>query len=506
MGWPERSSSGRAGAQPVPRAPGTARTRFDAVVVGSGPNGLAAAVVLGAAGLCVQVLEGGDTPGGGCRTEELTGPGAWHDVCSSVHPLAAVSSFFSAFGLARRDVRLLTPDLCFAHPLDHGRVGTVSRSVAETASRLGGDGPAYARLFGPLVEGGTALFDHVLSPLRSVPERPASFARFAALATRSARGIANRFEGDQARALFAGAAGHGMADLGRPMTAGVGLVLTGLAHLVGWPVVEGGSAAITDAMVKQITAQGGEVVTGAKVSSLNELEPTRAVLLDVTPASFVELASDRLPRGYARRLRRFSYGPGVCKVDWLLAGPVPWSAPECRCAVTLHLGGSFEEIAAAEAEVAAGRHPRAPFVVVVQAGVVDSSRAVAPTTTLWTYCHVPSGSPRDESEAIARQIERYAPGFRDLVLAKSVQSAHDEEEHNPNYVGGDIGGGAISLRQTLFRPTPRWNPYSTPIPGVYLCSSSTPPGPGVHGLCGQAAATSALAEIFASDTPHWPVR
>ncbi len=469
---------------------------FDAVVVGSGPNGLAAAVTLTAAGLRVLVVEGAATVGGGCRTEELTLPGFRHDACASAHPLALASPFFRRFDLARRGVRFGWPEVEFAHPLDGGQAGVVTRSVAETASRLGPDEAAYLRLFGPLADNAEAVTGAVLSSLRRAPADPGAAIRYALLGLRSASSVAARFGTPEARGLFAGVAAHAMMPVTRPPTAGLGLLLGTLAHAVGWPVVIGGSAAITDAMTDCIRSGGGRVETGWWVCSLAELPPAHAVLLDITPRALLSLAGDRLPARYASRLRRFRYGSGVFKADFALAGPVPWRSDDCRRAGTVHLGGTFEEIAAAEADVAAGRHPSAPYVLAVQPGVADSTRAPAGRQVLWTYCHVPAGSTQDMTRAIEAQIERFAPGFRDLVLARATKTAAEMEAHNPNYVGGDIASGLLSLTQTFARPVPRWNPYRTPLPGTYLCSSSTPPGPGVHGRCGELAALSALRDVF----------
>jgi phytoene dehydrogenase-like protein len=469
---------------------------IDAVVVGSGPNGLAAAVVLSEAGLSVRVYESGATPGGGCRTAELTRPGFLHDVCSASHPLALASPFFRRFGLEGRGVRMLQPEVPYAHPLDGGRAAAAFRSVGETAAGLGTDASSYERLMGPLVESSDAVVGAVLSSYRAVPPRPLGAARFALAGVRPATSLAGRFRTEEARALVAGVAAHAMQPLTRPLTGGVSLLLGTLAHAVGWPVVEGGSGSIVDAMVGALGMNGAEIVTGHRVGSLADLPPARAVLLDVTPRALAAFAGARLTSRYLRALRRYRYGPGVCKVDWALDGPVPWEAEVCRRAGTLHLGGAFAQVAAAEADVASGRHPDRPYVLVVQPGVVDPTRAPAGKQTLWTYCHVPSGSDRDMTGAIAAQIERFAPGFRDLVVASSAKTAVQMEEENANYVGGDIASGVQDLRQMACRPVARWNPYRTPIPGVYLCSASTPPGPGVHGRGGERAARHALREVF----------
>jgi phytoene dehydrogenase-like protein len=468
---------------------------LDAVVVGSGPNGLAAALTLARAGLSVTLVEGAGTPGGGCRTEDLTLPGFHHDVCSTVHPLAAVSPFFRSAGLESRGVRLLTPKVAFAHPLDGGQAAAVRGSVDATAQELGADAAAYRRLLGPLVRDADPILATFLAPLRTVPGHPAAAAGFALRGLPPATLLARRFETDAGRALLAGAAAHAIQPLNAPLTSGYGLLLTMIAHTAGWPVVAGGSQRLVDALVAELTLLGGQVIVGSWIRRLADLPPARTVLLDVTPRQLLELAGDRLPPAYGRAMRRFRYGSGACKVDWALAGPVPWAAPACRDTATVHLGGTFEEIARSEAAVAAGRPPDRPYCIITQPGVADPSRAPAGQQTLWGYCHVPSGSTVDMTDRIEAQIERFAPGFRDLVLARSVRTAAQQEQHNPNYVGGDINGGAGTLRQTIFRPTLRWNPYRTPLPGVYLCSSSTPPGGGVHGMCGAWAARTALADL-----------
>lgn len=468
-----------------------------AIVVGSGPNGLAAALTLARAGVAVEVIEGADTPGGGCRTQELTLPGFRHDVCSSVHPLAVASPFFRQADLAARGVRLRFPRVAFAHPLDGGRAAAVQGSVAETAQRLGADAAAYRRLFGPLVRDAEEIVPTVLAPLRSVPRHPVAMARFGLRGLLPASWLARRFSTDEGRALLAGVAAHAVRPLEAPLTGGFGLLFTTLAHSVGWPVVEGGSARLIDALTAELTALGGKISTGCWISSLDSLAPARAILLDVTPRQLIALAGDRLPSAYAGALRRFQYGPGICKVDWALAEPVPWAAGVCRETATVHLGGTLAEIARSESEVAAGRHPERPYCIVVQAGVADPTRAPAGQQTLWAYCHVPPGSTVDMTGRIEAQIERFAPGFRDLILARATTTSALVEQHNPNYVGGDINGGAATLRQTVVGATPRWNPYRTAIPGVYLCSSSTPPGGGVHGMCGAGAARTALADLRA---------
>jgi phytoene dehydrogenase-like protein len=474
----------------------------DAVVVGAGPNGLAAALTLARAGLSVEVFEGSAEPGGGCRTAELTLPGFRHDVCSTVHALAAASPFFAGSDLAARGVRLLAPKVAAAHPLDGGRAGVLSGSVTETAMRLGGaDARAYERLMGPLVRDSEAITALTLAPLRSVPGRLRPAVRFGAEGLLPATVLARRLHTEEGRALLAGMAGHSIRPLGAPLTGAFGLTMLLLAHTTGWPVIAGGSAVLIDAMTAELTGLGGTITTGTWISRLADLPPARTIVLDVTPRQLLSMAGDRLPAGYRRAMRAFRYGPGVCKVDWALAGPVPWRNEECRQTVTVHVGGTIAEVARGEAAVAAGQHPDRPFCLVTQPGVVDDSRAPAGKQVLWGYCHVPPGSEVDMAGRIEAQIERFAPGFRDLILAQSVRTAADMERYNPGYVGGDIAAGASTLRQTIGRPAWRWNPYRTPLSGVYLCSGSTPPGGGVHGMCGMWAARTALKDLQIAVAP-----
>jgi phytoene dehydrogenase-like protein len=468
----------------------------DAVVVGSGPNGLAAALTLARAGHAVEVFEGAPTVGGGTRTEALTLEGFRHDVCAAVHPVLVASPFFRSLDLPALGVVLRQPEVAFAHPLGGGRAAALYRSVDETAAHLGGDAAAYRQLVGPVVDRLDRIVAYVLGPMRSMPGDPLALARFALVGTPSVRHAARGFSTDAARALLAGAAAHSMEPLTAPLTAAFGLLLTALGHRRGWPVVEGGSAAITEGLAGELRRLGGVVHTGRWITSLAELPAARAVLLDVSPRQFVALAGPRLSRRAARPWARFRPGPGACKVDWALDGPVPWSAEACHRTVTVHVGGTFDEVARAEAAVRSGHHPETPFVLVAQPGVVDPTRAPAGRHTLWGYCHVPNGSGVDMSDRMEAQIERFAPGFRDRVLARTVRIASEAESYNPNLLGGDVNGGAATLRQTVFRPVPRWNPYGTPLAGVYLCSASTPPGGGVHGMCGVSAARVALRECF----------
>ena len=471
--------------------------RADAVVVGSGPNGLAAALTLARAGLGVEVFEGSPTIGGGTRTEALTLDGFRHDVCSAVHPALVASPFFRSLDLPGLGVVLRQPEVAFAHPLDGGRAAALYRDVGETAAHLGGDAAAYQDLVGPLVDWLDRIVPYVLGPMRSLPSDPLALARFALVGTPSAQRTARRFSTDAARALLAGAAAHSMEPLTAPLTSAFGLLLTALGHGAGWPVVEGGSAAITRGLANELRRLGGVVHTDGWITSLGDLPPARAVLLDTSPRSFVALAGAQLSRRAGRPWARFRPGWGTCKVDWALDGPVPWRADACRRTVTVHVGGTFDEVARSEAAVWAGRHAERPFVLIAQPGVVDPTRAPEGKHTLWGYCHVPNGSPVDMTEPMEAQIERFAPGFRDLVLARTVRTADEAESDNPNLLGGYVNGGAASLRQTVFRPVARWNPYRTPVEGVYLCSASTPPGGGVHGMCGVAAAEVALRDRFA---------
>jgi phytoene dehydrogenase-like protein len=466
----------------------------DAVVVGAGPNGLAAAIVLAQAGRRVAVIEGAETVGGGCRSEELTLPGHVHDTCSTVHALALVSPFLNTLPLARHGFELVHPSAPLAHPLDDGSAAVMERSVEATACGLGADAAAYRRLFDPLVRSAGQLIPEILGPLRP-PRHPVVLARFGVSALRSATGLArSRFVGERARALLGGCCAHSMLSLRTKASAAFGIVLALSAHQVGWPVARGGSQRLADALAAHLSSLGAEIQTGRWVESLDELAGAATTLLDVTPRQLLRMAGDRLPERYARRLGRYRYGPGVFKVDWALEGPIPWSAGEVARAGTVHLGGRLEEIAAAEEAVWQGRHSERPFALLVQPSLFDPTRAPAGKHTAWAYCHVPNGSARDMTAAIEAQVERFAPGFRELIAARSVMGPAEVQRRNPNYVGGDINGGVQDLRQLFTRPVARRVPYSTPVDGLFICSSATPPGGGVHGMCGYFAARSALRE------------
>ncbi len=469
----------------------------DAVVVGAGPNGLAAALTLAQAGRSVQVFEAADQPGGGCRTAELTLPGYRHDVCSTVQGLAEISPFFAGMDLAAMGVDLVWPKIAFAQPLDGGGAAVAHRSVEQTADGLGRDAAAWRRLLGPLSAHVPDLLTDVLSDLRHPPRHPIQLARFGLPGALSANLLArSAFRTEPARALFAGVAAHSMRTLHAPLTAAFGLLLTVSAHASGWPVVRGGSQNLTDALVDRLAALGVKFEYGRPIESLAQLPSSRVTMLDLGPRQLAQLAGDRLPPGYRRALQRFRYGPGVFKIDYALSEPVPWTNPDCRQAGTLHLGGTLAEVAASESALEHGRHADRPFVLVVQPGVMDDSRAPAGRDTLWAYCHVPSGSGLDRTAAIEAQIERFAPGFRDTVLGRSTRTAAGYEAYNRNYVGGDINAGRAGLFQSVLGPVPRWSRYRTPLTGVYLCSSSTPPGGGVHGMCGMNAANEALRREF----------
>lgn len=441
------------------------------------------------------VLEAGAQIGGGARSASLTLPGFVHDVCSAIYPLGVASPFFRSLPLSDYGLRWIHPAAPLAHPLEDGTAAVLERSLEATGLTIEPDAAPYRTLMAPMVRRWEGLMEEVLAPAH-LPRHPAVLGRFGWLGIRSARGLAaGRFRGARARALFAGLAAHAMLPLERAATAAFGLILGALGHAVGWPLVEGGAQKLSDALAAYLRSLGGEIRTGALVISLRDLPPSPLRLLDVTPKQFLEVAGAELRPAYRRRLGRFRYGPGAFKVDWALDGPIPWEAGGCGRAATVHVGGAFEEITESEAAVGRGEVPARPFVLLAQPSLFDPTRAPAGRHTVWAYCHVPNGCAADMTEAIERQIERFAPGFRERILARSSISPRQLEGYNPNYVGGDIGGGANDLGQLLMRPLLRRVPYATPLPGVYLCSSSTPPGAGVHGMCGHQAAMAALREL-----------
>ena len=467
-----------------------ADSRLDAVVVGAGPNGFAAAIVLAGAGKSVRVLEAESTIGGGARSDALTLPGFIHDVCSSVLPLAQASPFFRTLPLADYGLSYDHPPIPLAHPLDDGSAGVLHRSLDLTASGLGADGAAYGRLMGPIVRHMDLLVSQFLGPLRPSVHL-VTLARFGLPALRSAGALAaGRFRTAQARALFAGLGAHSMLSLRRPATAAFGLVLGASGHAYGWPFAHGGSQRLSDALAGLLRAKGATIATAERVTSMDQVSDGRVVLFDLTPRQVLPIARGQWPDGFSRQLERFRYGPGVFKVDWALDGPIPWRAEACRQAGTVHVGGAFDEVIAAEDAVAAGTVAERPFVILAQPTVADPTRAPAGKHVGWAYCHVPNGSTVDMCERIEAQVERFAPGFTSRILARHVMTPADVERHDANNVGGDINGGIADLRQLFIRPTPRL--YATPNRQLYFCSSSTPPTGGVHGMCGFYAARKAL--------------
>ncbi len=461
--------------------------RYDAVVVGSGPNGLAAAITLAGAGKSVLVIEGHDRPGGGLRTEELLEPGFRHDVCSTIMTLPPLTPFFAPLGLD-----LVTPPAPLAHPFDDGTAAIVERSVAATAARLHRDGAAYSRLVAPLAAHAPALLAMVMQPPRP-PRHPLVVARFGVFGLWSALWLAGKsFHGRDARALLAGAAAHSVLALDEAGTGGFGLLMLASAHAGGWPVARGGSSSVAAAMVRKLRQLGGEVACNRQIQSMSELPEHRVALLDLVPKGVLQVAGEVLPDGYRGRLERYRHGPGAFKLDWTLDAPIPWRSAECLRAATLHLGGTIEEIAESELQVSQGRHPSRPFVLLTQPTLFDRTRAPNGKHVAWAYCHVPNGSTVDMTRAIEDQVERFAPGFREVVRARKSSSPRDIETVEPNCVGGDVMGGRMDLRGLLARPVLRFNRYATPDPGLFMCSAATPPGGGVHGMCGVNAARSAL--------------
>jgi len=465
-----------------------------AVVIGSGPNGLSAAIAIAQTGRKVIVFEAASSVGGGCSSAELTLPGYLHDVCSAVHPFAVVSPFFNSLPLSAHGLEWITPPVMLAHPLDDAPAACVYRSVQRTAETLERDGSAYQRLMDPLVESWASIADSILGPLRW-PRHPLALAQFGVRALQPATLFARHtFAGARARALLAGIAAHGMIPLENSPSAGIGLALNLTGHVGGWCLPRGGAQTITNALATHLVSLGGEIVSGKPVKSIEELPPAKAVLCDLSPRPFLHIAEHRLPPRFRQALLRYRYGMGAYKVDWALDGPIPWIDNACALAGTVHLGGTLEEIAASERLTWEGRLVERPFVLLSQPTLFDPSRAPKGRHIVWGYCHVPHGSGADMLSRIEQQIERFAPGFRDRVIARAVRRPADLERDNPNFVGGDIGAGATTLGQLFTRPT--WRTYSTPVRGLYMCSAATPPGVGVHGMCGYHAAQRALREVL----------
>lgn len=468
---------------------------YDAVVVGSGPNGLSAAILLQQHGLSVLIIESKNTIGGGLRSAELTLPGFIHDVCSAIHPLAAGSPFFNKLPLLEHGLVYAYPEVSAAHPFDDGSVAILKGSVSETASALGKDGTAYSKLIVPIVKSWPVMAPDVLGPLH-FPKHPVDMAAFGFKALRSAKSLAGDFTTKEARGLWAGMAAHSIQPLSNLATSAIALVLLTTGHLNGWPAPLGGSNQIANALTSYFLSLGGKIQTGIHVNSMNDIPSANAILFDLTPKQILSIAGERFSMLYKWQLSRYRYGMGVFKIDWALDGPIPFVAPEARQAGTVHLGNTFEEIAQNEFNTSKGRHVDKPFVLLAQQSLFDNSRAPVGKHTAWAYCHVPNGSEIDMTSVIEDQVERFAPGFKDLILAKHTMNTKEIETYNPNYIGGDINGGIIDLGQLFTRPVLRFSPYRTSATGIYICSSSTPPGGGVHGMCGYHAAKQALNDVF----------
>lgn len=473
---------------------------YDAIIVGSGPNGLAAAITMQQAGLSVLLIEGKDTIGGGLRTAELTLPGFKHDICSAIHPMAVASPFFASLPLDQFGLEFIYPPLGAAHPFDDGTAALLFRSVEETAASLGSDQQTYEKLIGPLVRDWDKLVGDILSPLK-FPAYPFLMAKFGLKALQSAQQLSKRFNTEKAKGLWAGMTAHSIQPLSNLATGAIGMVLAAVGHVHGWPVPKGGSQNIANALAAYFRSLGGKIQTGFMVKSLDELPPAKAVLLDLTPQQVLEIAGKKLSGLYEWQLNHYRYGMGVFKVDWALSSPIPFTATDCLQAGTVHIGNTFAEIAGTEQQTAVNQHPEKPFVLLAQSSLFDASRAPSGKHTAWAYCHVPHGSQKDMTLAIENQIERFAPGFRDTILAKHTMNTVEVQAYNPNYIGGDINGGIIDLGQLYTRPALRLSPYRTSARGLYICSSSTPPGGGVHGMCGYYAAKRALTDIFKITIP-----
>jgi phytoene dehydrogenase-like protein len=468
---------------------------YDAVVVGSGPNGLAAAILLQQNGLSVLLIEGRDKIGGGLRTEELTLPGFLHDVCSAIHPMAAASPFFETLPLGEFGLEYIYPEVAAAHPFDDGSAAVLKKSVLETAALLGRDEEVYIKLIQPLVSSWPHIAADVLAPLH-FPKHPFNMARFGLDALKPATQLAKLFKTEKAKGLFAGMAAHSIQPLNNMATSAIALVLMANGHLKGWPIPKGGSKKISEALALYFKSLGGEIETNRYITSLDQLPSAHAVLFDITPKQLLTIAGHRFSSIYKWQLERYRYGMGVFKIDWALDDVVPFKAEEVKQAGTVHLGGTLQEIVKSEKLTATGSHPDKPFVLLAQQSLFDHSRAPAGKHTAWAYCHVPNGSHKDMTETIEQQVERFAPGFRERIISKHTMNTCQLEKYNPNYIGGDINGGIIDLAQLFTRPALRRSPYRTSAKGIYICSSSTPPGGGVHGMCGYHAAKRALKDVF----------
>jgi len=478
------------------RRPALAEHKYDAVVVGSGPNGLAAAITFARERYSVLLLEAGETIGGGIRTKELTLPGFRHDVCAAIHPLALASPFFRSLDLTRFGLEWIHPPVPLAHPLDNDSAVLMERTIEDTAEGLGSDGVAYLRLLKPFVSHWKGLVGDLLKPL-SVPRHPFAVLRFSLKGLQSGRSIAEHyFRGKRARALFAGNSCHSILSLEAPSSGAFGIMLSMVGHAVGWPIVKGGSQGLAEALAAYFLSLGGDIEVNTQISSIQDLPRSRVVLFDVSPRNLDRIVGDRFPTDYRRHLQRHRHGPGAFKVDWALDGPIPWKDAACLKAGTLHCGGGFDEIMTSEHTVWEGASPERPFVLLSQPSLFDPNRAPEGKHTAWAYCHVPNGCETDMTYAIEEQVERFAPGFQKLIKAKHIMSPARMEEYNQNYIGGDIVGGVQSFRELFIRPLGRWQAYSTPLKGYYICSASMPPGGGVHGMCGHLAAKKALKEVL----------
>jgi len=468
---------------------------YDAVIVGSGPNGLAAAICLQQQGLSVLIIEGKNEIGGGLRSAELTLPGFIHDICSAIHPLAVGSPFFQQLPLADHGLEYIYPEIAAAHPLDNNTAVVLKQSITETAKLLGEDEETYLKLMQPIVNSWPSIAPDVLGPLH-FPKHPLAMAKFGLSALTSATHLAKQFKTTEAKALLAGMAAHSMQPLSKLTTSAIALVLLANGHLQNWPIPKGGSNKIANALASYFVSIGGKIETGTYIKSLDQLPSAHAVLFDVSPKQLLQIAGHRFSAIYKWQLERYRYGMGVFKIDWALDALIPFKSEACTKAGTIHIGNSIQEITTAEQQTWDGRNTDNPFVLLAQQSVFDATRAPAGKHTGWAYCHVPNGSTVDMTQAIENQVERFAPGFKDIILAKHTMNPAQMEDYNPNYVGGDINGGVIDINQLFTRPALRWSPYKTSAKGLYLCSASTPPGGGVHGMCGYNAAKKVLKDVF----------